>query len=38
VTQGGSTCTLTQDAHITQLDLISGTGHIQFDNFSFVCV
>lgn len=38
VTQGGSTCTLTQDLHATQLDPIAGTGHIEYSNFSFVCV
>jgi len=38
VTQDGSTCTFTLDAHITQLDLNTLTGHIQYDNFSFVCV
>ena len=38
VTQGGSTCTLSQDLHVTQLDPISATGHIEYNNFSFVCV
>jgi hypothetical protein len=38
VTQGGSTCTLTQDFHVTQLDPITFTGRIQYNNFSFVCV
>jgi hypothetical protein len=37
-TSGGQTCTLVQDLHVTQLDPISGTGHIQYNNFSFVCV
>ena len=36
-TSGGTTCTLTQDLHVTQLDPITGTGRIQYDNFSFVC-
>ena len=38
VTQGGSTCTLSQDLHVTQLDPNSGTGHIEYNNFSFVCI
>jgi hypothetical protein len=38
VTQGGSTCTLTQDLHVTQLDPNTFTGRIQYNNFSFVCV
>lgn len=38
VTQGGTTCTLSQDLHATQLDPISGTGRIQYNNFTFVCV
>jgi hypothetical protein len=37
-TVGGSTCTVTEDIHVTQIDPITGTGHIQYDNFSFVCV
>jgi hypothetical protein len=37
-TQGGSTCTLSQDLHATQLDPVSGTGHIEYSNFSIVCV
>jgi hypothetical protein len=35
---GGQTCTFSQDFHMTQLDFASGTGHIQYDHFSFVCV
>ena len=38
VTSGGSTCILSEDLHATQLDPIAGTGRIQYDNFSFVCV
>ena len=38
VTQFGSTCTLTQDLHLTQLDPNTFTAHIQYNNFSFVCV
>jgi hypothetical protein len=34
---GGQTCTFSQDLHITQLDFASGTGHIQYNNFSFAC-
>ena len=37
-TQGGSTCTVSQDLHATQLDPVSGTGHIEYTNFSIVCV
>jgi hypothetical protein len=38
VTQFGSTCTLTQDLHVTQFDPNTFTGHIQYNNVSFVCV
>jgi hypothetical protein len=37
-TSGGTTCTLSQDLHVTQIGSTTGTGHIQYDNFSFVCV
>jgi hypothetical protein len=37
-TLGGSTCTVSQDLHATQLDPVSGTGHIEYTNFSIVCV
>jgi hypothetical protein len=37
-TQGGTTCTFNQDLHVTQVDPATGTAHIQFDNFTFVCV
>jgi type II secretory pathway pseudopilin PulG len=37
-TSGGQTCTITQDLHVTQLDPNTGTGHIQYNNFTFVCV
>jgi hypothetical protein len=35
---GGQTCTFSQDFHMTQLDFASGTGHIQYNDFTFVCV
>jgi hypothetical protein len=35
---GGQTCTFSGDLHVTQLDLASGAGHIQYNNVSFVCV
>ena len=37
MTQGGTTCTITQDLHVTQVDPSTGTAHIQYDNFTFVC-
>ena len=37
-TSGGQTCTFTQDLHVTQVDPATGTAHIQYDNFSAVCV
>lgn len=37
-TNAGQTCTLSQDLHVTDLNLITGTGNIQYSNFSFVCV
>jgi hypothetical protein len=37
-TQGGTTCTFSQDLHVTQVDPATGTAHIQYDNFKFVCV
>jgi len=37
-TFGGSTCTYSADLHVTQLDPSAGTGHIQYDNFNYVCV
>lgn len=38
VISNGQTCTFSQDFHVTQLDLYTGTGHIQYDNVSLVCV
>jgi hypothetical protein len=35
---GGQTCTFTEDFHATNLDLYTGTGNIQYENVSFVCV
>ena len=37
-TSGGQTCTFSQDLHVTQVDPATGTAHIQYDNFSAVCV
>jgi hypothetical protein len=34
----GTTCTSTFDLHVTNLDPYTGTGHIQYSNYSFVCV
>jgi hypothetical protein len=36
-TQGGTTCTFSQDLHVTQVDPSTGTAHIQYDNFTYVC-
>jgi hypothetical protein len=38
VISNGQTCTFRQAFHVTRLDLYKGTGHIQYDNVSFVCV
>jgi len=35
---GGQTCTFTEDFHATNLDLYTGTGNIQYESVSFVCV
>jgi hypothetical protein len=35
---GGQTCTFTEDFHATNLDLYTGSGNIQYENVSFVCV
>jgi len=37
-TYAGTTCTSTFDLHVTNLDPYTGSGHIQYDNFTFVCV
>jgi hypothetical protein len=37
-TYAGSTCTTTFDLHVTNLNPYTGTGHIQYSNYSFVCV
>jgi hypothetical protein len=37
-TYAGTTCTYTLDLHVTDLNPYTGTGHIQYDNFSYVCV
>ncbi|MHB8612062.1 MAG: hypothetical protein ACYDAL_06485 [Candidatus Dormibacteraceae bacterium] len=37
-TYGSQTCTFSQDLHVTQLDPYAGTGRIQYDNVSYVCV
>jgi hypothetical protein len=37
-TSGGQTCTFSQDLHVTQVDPSTGTAHIQYLNFSAVCV
>jgi hypothetical protein len=37
VIANGQTCTFSEDFHVTQLDLYTGTGHIQYDNVSLVC-
>ena len=34
----GQTCSFSQDLHVTNLDLITGTGDIQYNNVSFVCL
>jgi len=34
---GTSTCTLSMDAHVTGLNFLTGTAHVQYDNFSIVC-
>ena len=38
VISNGQTCTFSQAFHVTQLDLYTGTGQIQYDNVSLVCV
>jgi len=37
-TYAGTTCTYSLDAHVTDLNPYTGTGHIQYSNYSFVCV
>lgn len=37
-TSGGTTCTFSGDLHVTDIDLVTGTAHIQYNNVSFVCV
>ncbi len=36
-TDGIITCTFSADVHATGLNLITGTGHLQYTNVSFVC-
>jgi hypothetical protein len=38
VTYQGTTCTSSFDIHVTGLDPYTGTGRIQYDNYTFVCV
>jgi hypothetical protein len=38
VIYAGTTCTTTFDMHVTDLNPYTGTGHIQYSNYSFVCV
>ena len=35
---GTSTCTYSTDIHVTDLNFVTGTGHLQYNNFSIVCV
>ena len=37
-TNAGQTCTFSQDLHVTDLNLYTGTGNIQYNNVSFVCL
>jgi hypothetical protein len=37
-TWNGTTCTYSFDLHVTGLNPSAGTGRIQYDNFSYVCV
>lgn len=37
-TSAGTTCTYTFDLHVTDLNPYTGTGHIQYNNFTYVCV
>jgi hypothetical protein len=37
-TDGVQTCTFSQDLHVTDLNLITGTGNIQYNNVTSVCV
>jgi hypothetical protein len=37
-TWAGTTCTYSFDLHVTGLNPSAGTGRIQYDNFSYVCV
>jgi hypothetical protein len=37
-TYAGTTCTFSFDLHVTDLNPYAGTGRIQYDNFSSVCV
>jgi hypothetical protein len=36
-TDGITACTFSADVHATGLNLITGTGHLQHTNVSFVC-
>jgi hypothetical protein len=37
-TYNGVTCTFTAAFHITDLNFYTGTGHIQYSNFTYSCV
>jgi hypothetical protein len=37
-TYAGQTCTFSQDLHVTNLNLYTGTGNIQYNNVTFVCL
>jgi hypothetical protein len=37
-TYGGTSCTMSADIHVTDLNPYTGTGHYQYNNFSFICV
>jgi hypothetical protein len=38
VTSDGVTCTIDGDLHVTDLDFAAGTAHVEYSNFSIVCV